>query len=348
MKLVQHRSSNSSCTSSMLRRFRRLRVTAIVYACGSLCGILLFINFNEDFKRLILQKPHYVSGPHEHDHDQEHPTSAESTLVIADTSLRTDIGSESDDIGKVYSDENSHQSKARQKLNSVAAGTLIQSPKDSFSRAWFMWRGTRFPTVETSSGKLWSDENPNSDRITEQLMYITEEDVNQDPSPSLYPGFNSGGFFGPGGGDAGEDYGAMERSSNLRARYPSSGGRLSAEGSTKTVNATANKSALKKSTKIKTILLYYGLGMSWGSHIISGRHVFMQQKCPVNSCRLSGNRSQMSEADVVVFKDVFMNPKVRRVPEQLWVMYLLEVSWGSFPFFISPLLSLPSNFVVFL
>lgn len=76
--------------------------------------------------------------------------------------------------------------------------------------------------------------------------------------------------------------------------------------------------------KIKTILLYYGLGMSWGSHITNGRQTFLQQRCPINACRLTGNRAQLNKADLVVFKDVFMHPKIKRPPGQLWVMYMLE------------------------
>jgi len=97
----------------------------------------------------------------------------------------------------------------------------------------------------------------------------------------------------------------------------SPGGRAVAAGSISTLRDP-------RLGKIKTILLYYGLGMSWGSHITNGRQVFLQQKCPINACRLTGNRAQLSKADIVVFKDVFMHPKIKRPPGQLWIMYMLE------------------------
>ena len=91
------------------------------------------------------------------------------------------------------------------------------------------------------------------------------------------------------------------------------------------ISSTHNRSSSKpEKAKIKTILLYYGLSLTWGAQITAGRQVFLQQKCPVNACRLTGQRSNLPKSDVVVFKDVFMNPKVRRPSNQLWVMYMLE------------------------
>jgi len=311
----------------MYRRFRRLRVTAIVYACGSLCGILLFINFNEEFKRLIHQKPTYVPGTHDPEHSAEGTINlsrdaAGAPLAVGISQSQSQTGSgDNEETSKIYLDKNSAQSKARQKLNSIASGSLTPSPKDSSSKPWFMWHGSRFPTVATSPAQLWWEENPESDRIVEQLMYLTAQDT-QGAAAAPPPYFPAGLRLGLSGGGAG---GGEE---NTNKGIPEPSGMIPGRN-------TANISSLSPSTPfppaqvmtapaLKTILLYYGLGMSWGSHIISGRHVFMQQKCPVNACRLTGNRSQMNEADLVVFKDVFMSPKLRRSPDQLWVIYMLE------------------------
>ena len=327
----------------MYRKFRRFRVAVIVYACGSLCGILLLINFNEEVKRLLQQQPRYTSGPHEHDHDQEHNPLVESALVSSrDVLLSGDDGGITGGVditgagNRGNSDENSQQSKARQELNLVASGSLTQSPRESMAKPWFMWRGTRFPTVATSRGRLWHEEDPDSDRIIEQLMYLTQDDINQLPSPSYTPtiyGLGLGAIFG-------SDSSQKAVSESQKPRIPSETNSSSNNGQLQLKTSSTNRSVIirsptsgtssltsttsRKSNPIKTILLYYGLGMSWGSHITSGRHVFMQQKCPVNACRLTGNRSQLSKADVVVFKDVFMNPKVRRSLDQLWVIYMLE------------------------
>ena len=55
---------------------------------------------------------------------------------------------------------------------------------------------------------------------------------------------------------------------------------------------------------------------SWG--LRPGPGEFLKLKCPVNSCVLSGNRADLSSADMVLFKDHFsMPPGGHRDPQQV-------------------------------
>ncbi|KAF2364979.1 Glycosyl transferase family 10 [Trinorchestia longiramus] len=72
---------------------------------------------------------------------------------------------------------------------------------------------------------------------------------------------------------------------------------------------------------LKKILMYNGMN-SWGMK--AGRGHFMKLKCPVDTCVLTGSRSEISSADAVVFKDHFSDPHHSRDPNQIWIMYMLE------------------------
>ncbi|XP_068249644.1 glycoprotein 3-alpha-L-fucosyltransferase A [Palaemon carinicauda] len=71
----------------------------------------------------------------------------------------------------------------------------------------------------------------------------------------------------------------------------------------------------------KKILMYNGMN-SWG--LRAGRGQFMKLKCPVDTCVLTGSRSEISSADAVMFKDHFSMPPNKRDPRQVWVMFMLE------------------------
>ena len=53
------------------------------------------------------------------------------------------------------------------------------------------------------------------------------------------------------------------------------------------------------STPIKKIYLPNGLS-SW--QVKSGQRIFLDQKCPVNSCSLTGRRDEAATADAIMFK----------------------------------------------
>ncbi|XP_066946268.1 glycoprotein 3-alpha-L-fucosyltransferase A isoform X2 [Macrobrachium rosenbergii] len=71
----------------------------------------------------------------------------------------------------------------------------------------------------------------------------------------------------------------------------------------------------------KKILMYNGMN-SWG--LRAGRGQFMKLRCPVDTCVLTGSRSEISTADAVMFKDHFSMPPNKRDPRQVWVMFMLE------------------------
>ena len=125
-------------------------------------------------------------------------------------------------------------------------------------RSWYMSGGTRWPLPATKSPKsgrrmalLWPEEDPGSDRITNQLMFVP-------PSPS-----------------AGE----------------SSGQRL------------------------KKILFYYGLG-SWFP-LKPGRVMFTEARCPVDTCTITLDQKQKTDADAIVYHHRFAHSHHPRPPRQV-------------------------------
>jgi len=75
-------------------------------------------------------------------------------------------------------------------------------------------------------------------------------------------------------------------------------------------------------TPLKKILLWNGAS-SWGG-IKPGRGVFLKEKCPVSSCVISSNRQESESSDLILFKDHFSPPAIKRSPNQVWMLYLLE------------------------
>ncbi|CAG0896296.1 unnamed protein product [Darwinula stevensoni] len=72
-------------------------------------------------------------------------------------------------------------------------------------------------------------------------------------------------------------------------------------------------------TKLKTILLYHD---AWPG-VRLGRDQFLDQRCPVDACRLTMERSDV--ADAVLFKEfVPETVEFTRPPDQLWIANLLE------------------------
>ncbi|XP_071525472.1 glycoprotein 3-alpha-L-fucosyltransferase A isoform X2 [Panulirus ornatus] len=72
---------------------------------------------------------------------------------------------------------------------------------------------------------------------------------------------------------------------------------------------------------LKKILMYNGMN-SWG--LRAGRGQFLKLRCPVDTCVLTGSRSELSSADAIMFKDHFSMPPHIRDPRQVWVMFMLE------------------------
>lgn len=94
---------------------------------------------------------------------------------------------------------------------------------------------------------------------------------------------------------------------------------------------------------LKTILLYNGLG-PWGrlnegiceryfqtkcalSQLVRfalGRDIFISSKCPVNTCKITADRSHANTADLILYKDHYVPPRTQRTAKQLYMLYFLE------------------------
>lgn len=64
-----------------------------------------------------------------------------------------------------------------------------------------------------------------------------------------------------------------------------------------------NYEEIQASGKLKTILLYNGLG-TW--NVKAGRSVFIQSKCPVDTCTITPNRDSAKTADLILYKDHYI------------------------------------------
>jgi len=84
-----------------------------------------------------------------------------------------------------------------------------------------------------------------------------------------------------------------------------------------------NYEQIKASGKLKTILLYNGLG-PW--NVKKGREIFLRSKCPVDTCELTANRDLAGVADMILYKDNYIPTGIRRPSnhKQVSMMYYLE------------------------
>lgn len=82
-----------------------------------------------------------------------------------------------------------------------------------------------------------------------------------------------------------------------------------------------NYEAIRESGKLKTILLYNGLG-PW--NIKQGQDVFKNLKCPVNTCKVTAKRELANQADLILYKDYYIPTGVPRPPNQIYMLYFLE------------------------
>lgn len=69
-----------------------------------------------------------------------------------------------------------------------------------------------------------------------------------------------------------------------------------------------------KPKKLKKILFYYGLG-SW--NLKPGRDIFINSKCPVDTCTVSASQSEAPHVDAILYKDRFIHPGHVRPPRQV-------------------------------
>ena len=156
-----------------------------------------------------------------------------------------------------------------------------ETEEDEKFKPWFLSGGTRWPlpaVISPTSGRrmalLWPEEDPGSDRITNQLMFVP-------PSPAA--------------GDLNDH-------------------------------------------RLKKILFYYGLGR-WFP-LKAGRDMFREARCPVDTCTVTLDQNQTTDADAIVYNDRFGHPGHPRPPRQVRRLQLLYTrgSTGSRDRLLSPAL----------
>ena len=131
-------------------------------------------------------------------------------------------------------------------------------------RPWYMSGGTQWPLPAAKSPKsgrrmalLWPEEDPGSDRITNQLMFVP-------PSP-------------PAGDLSGHS--------------------------------------------LKKILYYYGQ-IPWFP-VKPGTYMFREARCPVDTCTITLDQNQITDADAIIYNDRFEHPSHPRPPRQVGRLQLL-------------------------
>ena len=141
------------------------------------------------------------------------------------------------------------------KVSKVFEDVTVDGDK---GRPWYMSGGTRrplpvakSPTSGSRMALIWPEEDPGSDRITNQLMFVPS-------SPS-----------------AGESNGQ----------------------------------------RLKKILFYYGLG-SWFL-LKPGRNMFSDARCPVDTCAITLDQKETTDADAIVYHHRFAHPRNPRPPRQV-------------------------------
>lgn len=82
-----------------------------------------------------------------------------------------------------------------------------------------------------------------------------------------------------------------------------------------------NYEQVKTENRNKVILLYNGLNQ-W--NVKAGREVFLNNKCPVDTCVLTENRELAAKADMLLYKDHYMSSGSTRSMNQIYMIYYLE------------------------
>lgn len=82
-----------------------------------------------------------------------------------------------------------------------------------------------------------------------------------------------------------------------------------------------NYEQMRAENRNKVILLFNGLSQ-W--NVKGGREVFLSNKCPVDTCTLTENREMASKADMLLYKDHYVNTGATRSLNQIYMIYYLE------------------------
>lgn len=135
-------------------------------------------------------------------------------------------------------------------------GSITDSPD---TKSWYFKKGVKYPTAQSKDKrilKLYQAEDPHSDRIVNQLMYVPP-----------------------------------------------------------------NYDEIQEAGKLKVIYVANGLG-TW--NVKRGRDEFLKSKCPVDMCFITAARDKATSADLIMYKDRLIPLGLKRNPNQLHLLYMLE------------------------
>lgn len=82
-----------------------------------------------------------------------------------------------------------------------------------------------------------------------------------------------------------------------------------------------NYEEIQETGKVKTIYVANGLG-TW--NVKRGRDEFLKSKCPVDMCSITAAREKAATADLIMYKDRIIPLGLKRNPNQLHLLYMLE------------------------
>ncbi|XP_050441785.1 glycoprotein 3-alpha-L-fucosyltransferase A-like [Adelges cooleyi] len=82
----------------------------------------------------------------------------------------------------------------------------------------------------------------------------------------------------------------------------------------------------KETAKLKTILLYNGIGSDWEiPRLDQGEFL----DCPVSRCSLTVDKSLAPTADAILFRHSYERPQHKRNPNQIWIIYYTEAPYSN-------------------
>lgn len=56
----------------------------------------------------------------------------------------------------------------------------------------------------------------------------------------------------------------------------------------------------------------------------TGRSLFTNAKCPVDTCQITPNRDRAKDADLILYKDHYIPTGIAKSARQLYMLYFLE------------------------
>lgn len=89
-----------------------------------------------------------------------------------------------------------------------------------------------------------------------------------------------------------------------------------------------NYTSSRDEKNFKSILLYNGMAIWWS---LKAKNRFEALRCPVNTCRLTTDKSKRQEVDLVMFWDYYEATNQTRPLNQLYALYHIEPPFITVP-----------------